>query len=249
VLVMARPTNVAQRIGGALQQYPLAYRATLVGLQGVARARRRRQISDYLKTHQRRFLRVGSGSHTDPGWLSVDLVPVSASVVFMDVTKPLPLPSDSFDAVQCEHVIEHIPYRAGQTMLREIHRVLRPGGTLRIATPNLDLVRRLIDRTDDDPALAAYVEQSNRRFGARDELAEVTNPAFTANRLVREWGHTFLYDEPTLRRALGQAGFSQIVSVAPGESEHPELRGVDRHEQEVGRGPNELETLALEACA
>ncbi len=246
---MAPTTNIPQRIGGRLQRYPAAYQAATLGLQAVGLARRRRQISAYLGAHERRYLRVGSGSHTDPGWLSVDLVPVSLGVVFMDVTKPFPLPSGSFDAVQCEHVIEHIPYAAGQVMLSEIHRVLRPGATLRIATPNLDLVARLIRGAQDDPALAAYVDQSNRRFGSPDELAEVANPAFTANRLVRNWGHTFLYNEATLRRALLATGFSDIVAVAPGQSSHPELEGVDRHEQEIGRENNELETLALEATA
>jgi hypothetical protein len=69
------------------------------------------------------------------------------------------------------------------------------------------------------------------------------------NRLVRNWGHVFLYDEPTLRGALADAGFSAIVRVAPGESSHPALSGIDRHEQEVGKDPNERETLALEATA
>jgi SAM-dependent methyltransferase len=246
---LAPSTNIPQRIGGRLQRYPAAYQAATLGLQALGLARRRRQIRAYLDTHERRYLRVGSGSHTDPGWLSVDLVPVSLGVVFMDVTKPFPLPPASFDAVQCEHVIEHIPYAAGQVMLTEIRRVLRPGATLRIATPNLDLVARLIRGTEDDPALAAYVEQSNRRFGGDAELSEPANPAFTANRLVRNWGHTFLYNEATLRGALLATGFSEIVTVAPGESSHPELRGVDRHDQEIGKESNELETLALEATA
>ncbi len=246
---MAPSTNIPQRIGGRLQRYPTAYQAATLGLQALGRARRRRQIANYLSTHERRYLRVGSGSHTDPGWLSVDLVPVSLGVVFMDVTKTFPLPTDSFDAVQCEHVIEHLPYAAGQVMLAEIHRVLRPGATLRIATPNLDLVARLIRGGEDDPALAAYVEQSNRRYGSPDELTEVANPAFTANRLARNWGHTFLYDEATLRGALLSTGFSEIATATPGESSHPELRGVDRHEQEIGPENNELETLALEATA
>ncbi len=227
----------------------MAHQAATLGLQALGLARRRRQILAYIDTHEHRYLRVGSGSHTDPDWLSVDLVPVNLSVVFMDVTKRFPLPSECFSAVQCEHVIEHISYASGGAMLREIHRVLRPGGILRIATPNLDLVGRMIGSTNDDPVLAAYVERSNRRFGSTDEMTELTNPAFTANRLVREWGHTFLYNEPTLRSALTQAGFSAIVTVAPGESSHSELRGIDRHEQEIGKENNELETLALEATA
>jgi predicted SAM-dependent methyltransferase len=238
-----------QRIGGRLRRYPALHTAATRGIQVFGLARRGKQIAAYLDSHEHRYLRVGSGSHSDPGWLSIDLLPVRLSVVYMDATKPFPLPSMSFDAVQCEHVIEHVDYAAGLAMLTECHRVLRTGGILRVATPNFDLVRRLLDRGDDDPALAAYVNWSHRTYGTLAELHQPENAVFTANRLVREWGHTFIYDELTLRSALTTAGFSEIVKVAPGESAHPELRGIDRHHEEIGKEANELETLALEAAA
>jgi SAM-dependent methyltransferase len=46
------------------------------------------------------------------------------------------LASESFDAVVLSHVIEHLP-QPGAT-LRECHRLLRPGGTLVMLTPNAD---------------------------------------------------------------------------------------------------------------
>jgi hypothetical protein len=39
------------------------------------------------------------------------------------------------------------------------------------------------------------------------------------------------------------------VKVASGESAHTELRGIDRHHDEIGTQANELETLVLEAIA
>jgi predicted SAM-dependent methyltransferase len=246
---MNAPANTPQRIGAALQRVPPAHWTAAMALRLIGLRRRPRQVERYLAANERRRLRLGSGRHTDPGWLSTDLLPVSLRVVFMDVTKPFPLPSASFDVIHCEHVIEHLGYDGGLAMLGECHRVLRPGGVLRIATPDLALVARLVADGADDPALTDYVRWSNGTYGTAAERRDTANAAFVANRMVRNWGHTFIYDDATLGAALAAAGFHDIVAVTPCESSHPELRGVDRHHEEIGVAANELETLALEATA
>jgi ubiquinone/menaquinone biosynthesis C-methylase UbiE len=49
------------------------------------------------------------------------------------VAEALPFPDASFDLVILDNVLEHVTDRAGT--LREIHRVLRPGGLLYMVTP------------------------------------------------------------------------------------------------------------------
>jgi len=46
----------------------------------------------------------------------------------------LPVASESFDQVICSEVIEHVPQ--DERIFREFHRVLRPGGTLILGTPD-----------------------------------------------------------------------------------------------------------------
>lgn len=50
-----------------------------------------------------------------------------------DAGRPLPFPDGSFDAVFCNDSINHIPGRAA--VLRDWHRVLRPGGRLLFTDP------------------------------------------------------------------------------------------------------------------
>lgn len=55
---------------------------------------------------------------------------------------PLPYPDASFDLITCTEVIEHLEHY--RSALREMHRVLRPGGVCIISTPNvLNLRSRL----------------------------------------------------------------------------------------------------------
>ena len=48
----------------------------------------------------------------------------------------LPFPDDAFDCVTCIEVLEHVPEADRPGTLREIHRVLRPGGRLVLRTPH-----------------------------------------------------------------------------------------------------------------
>ncbi len=54
---------------------------------------------------------------------------------------------------------------------------------------------------------------------------------FGINRAFRGWGHQFLYNFGTLRATLLDAGFADVVPCGYGDSEHPELRGLERHER------------------
>ena len=58
------------------------------------------------------------------------------NIVQIDLnTQPLPYADGSFDLVTCSEVLEHVEnYRA---VLREIHRVLKPGGLMVVTTPNV----------------------------------------------------------------------------------------------------------------
>lgn len=55
-----------------------------------------------------------------------------------DITK-LPLKSKSVDFLICSEVIEHLPEKLGAKFIKEVNRVMRPGGRAIITTPNIDM--------------------------------------------------------------------------------------------------------------
>lgn len=238
-----------ERFGDLLHRVPGAHSLAQRARTAIWLARRDGQIKRYMDSHARRCLRIGAGRHVDSDWLALDLFPTHWGIVLMDASQPFPFPNESVDVIQSEHMIEHIPYEDGLRMLGECHRILRKGGLIRIGTPDLELVPRLLGPSATEGELVDYVSSSNLSFGTPSEQSDPHNPALVANRLVNGWGHRFVYNEATLRRALEGAGFDQVVRVAPGESSHEVLRGIDRHHEEVGPEADRIETLTLEATA
>ena len=154
----------------------------------------------------------------------------------------LPLPSESFERVFSEHLIEHVDWIDGAGMLRECHRVLRPRGRIRIGTPDLLRVVGLFDAEHDDAA-RRYMDEYAKAFlppGA-------SGPAFVANQAFRGWGHRFLYDEDTLAAALQAAGFAEVRRFGWGETDDPAFRGVEAAGDEFTASTRAYETLCLEA--
>jgi SAM-dependent methyltransferase len=47
---------------------------------------------------------------------------------YLDLTQPLPYPDASFEAAFGQHVLEHLTAAEGEALVRELWRVLRPGG-------------------------------------------------------------------------------------------------------------------------
>jgi predicted SAM-dependent methyltransferase len=84
------------------------------------------------------MLNVGCGQRFHAGWVNVDIAHRDPSVIAHDITCGLPFPDARFDVVYHSHVIEHIRRHDVVPFLQECLRVLKPGGILRVATPDLE---------------------------------------------------------------------------------------------------------------
>ncbi|HXC02384.1 MAG TPA: methyltransferase domain-containing protein [Opitutaceae bacterium] len=205
-----------------------------------ARLAARPLISKYLHTHEVRKLHLGGSGL--PDWLNSDLCPSHWKIVRLNATQTFPLPDASFSFVFSEHMIEHVPVAGARRMLTECHRVLRPGGRIRLATPDLARVVQIHAATD--PTNQDYL----RWAIAHNRLpADLPADAVVINSLFHDHGHQFLYDEPTLAALLRATGFEDVRRYAPGESDQPELAGLEMHHHVIGHAANNFETLVLEA--
>jgi len=206
----------------------------------------------YLANANTTMLQIGCGRRILSGWLNADFYPKTRNVLHLDATCRLPFDDDTFDFVFSEHMIEHVPFHQGQDLIHECFRVLAPGGTLRISTPDLAFLIDLYRREQaPDPELSTIQAEFLRHFLAteikdRERHAPRDYEAFLINKFVRAWGHEFIYDEKALRYALEESGLSDIARREVLESEHEALRGLE-HVDRKPEGHLGLESLVLEA--
>lgn len=154
-------------------------------------------------------LHVGSGDKRLEGWVNIDLKRLPGVDVVADVTQGLRF--SGAEAVFAEHFLEHLAVEDALGFLLEVHRVLQPGGWLRLSTPNLD-----------------WVWLTHYRLDA--EAAEKPLMAVKLNRAFHGWGHRFVWNREILAEALAACGFDDLRWCRYGESDLPVFQGLERHE-------------------
>jgi predicted SAM-dependent methyltransferase len=165
-----------------------------------------------VKPHAR-YLNLGCGpcGLASDDWLNVDGSRMPSVDRTHDLTRPFPFPDARFEGVYSEHFFEHLTPGEAARFLGECHRVLRPGGVLRLSVPDGELyIRRYVD----DPAWML----ERRGESARTPM-EVLNEVFR-----QRYEHQYIYDDETLALALRDAGFVDVTRAGFGEGLLPALQ-------------------------
>lgn len=85
---------------------------------------------------------LGCGKRYLPGWVHVDLEPHTHVDHIANIANLPMFDAESVDEIYACHVLEHVERRKVVSVLREWHRILKPGATLRLAVPDFDAVVR-----------------------------------------------------------------------------------------------------------
>lgn len=230
-------------IGGRARGDISAVRAELQHAWQLRNPARNRTIQQYLDAHAVKSLHIGAGGNVLKGWLNTDLEPQLAEIIYLDVSDPLPFDDGSLDFIFNEHLIEHLPHELGAFHLKECHRVLRPGGRVRIATPDLQFLIDIYQAKEHTEVQAKYIKRI-----LANAFPETGFPhgAFVLNHFVKYWGHQFIYDETTLGDAIRRAGFAQARRWAVGQSDEPHLQNIEHHGDAISDEFNLLQTIVME---
>lgn len=201
-------------------------------------------------------LNLGSGAHCPPGWTHLDnsagawlgrhplvggalrgllgargraWLPAGGwgpNCTRMNLARGLSLPSASADHVYSSHFLEHLTLKEARRLLSDCHRVLRPGGRIRMLVPDLaSVVERYERACAEEPAAAAQVFLSATGFF--DHPAPESKLGMPLWLIRRRHNHSFMYDEAALRAELERAGFRNARRRGFGDSDIPGILDVE----------------------
>lgn len=170
-----------------------------------------------------------------------------------DIRKRLRFGNETCSAVLAEHVIEHVSFLQGYTFLGEVLRVLEPGGTLRLAFPDISRMLALWWEPATNPksyGLSSLALEYAKGLAKKPDagwaagLYDYDLSRHAMLRLLTGWGHQMAWTHESAAGVLLALGFSEVVHQPYGKGKIP---GVDGHHRDVGPELAEMESTVLEA--
>jgi SAM-dependent methyltransferase len=155
-------------------------------------------------------LHLGCGNKYIPGFVHVDIQPL-AHVDYVNPAERLDfVDANSVDLIYACHLLEHYGRHEVRPVLAEWHRVLKPGGVLRLAVPDFAAVCHTYDSE-----------------GLRDGYSGLVGLVCGGQRNCADF-HKIVFDRPFLTFLLLNAGFR---AVRPWDWRHTEHALIDDYSQ------------------
>jgi len=166
-------------------------------------------------------LNWGCGLYANPGWINSDIKEGPGIDIRCDIRNGLPLDSSTMDYIVSIHALPELSYADLVPALRELKRVLKVGGVLRLGLPDLD------------KGIQAYQAQQRDYFLIPDEEAQSLGSKFIIHMLWYGYCRT-LFNSEFINELLRKAGFREIRRCLYRETkaDFPEIVELDNRERE-----------------
>ena len=168
-----------------------------------------------------RRLNWGCGGHTLPGWINSDQKDGAGIDLSCDIAEGLPLETGSMEYAVSIHALPEVPYDRIVPVLRELGRVIKPGGILRLCLPDLIKGIRAYERGDRD------------YFLIPDEDATSIGAKLITQLIWYGYSRT-LFTKEFIEEMLLKAGFARVVHCGYRQTSGPwpEIVDLDNREPE-----------------
>ncbi len=132
------------------------------------------------------------------------------AIEYGDAAKGLSVTSGSVDVLYSSHMLEHLDRTEARVFLEEAWRLLRPGGIIRIAVPDIKMMADQYLRSGD---AEAFMKSTNLCSSRPRSLAQRLRALLLGPR-----HHLWMYDGDSLAAALREYGFLNAKAVPAGHT-------------------------------
>ena len=143
------------------------------------------------------FVNLGCGTSYIRGMINIDGNILRKKDIWLDITLGLPFPNDSIDGIYASHIIEHFNINNVRRLFSEFHRVLKPGGRVRIVVPSLEY------------AIQSYIQGDILKLSDFPEKYKSIGGRFN-NSLLCANQHFIMLDFSFLEELLIDSGFCSV---------------------------------------
>lgn len=168
-----------------------------------------------------RRLNWGCGDHVAPGWINTDVKKNDGVDLVADIRDGLPVAAGALDYAVSIHALPELPLPEQVPALQELLRVLKPGGVLRLALPDLG------------KGIDAYLRGDLAYFKVEEADAVSVGGRFITHMLWHGYSKT-LFTPDFAAELLTKAGFTEVEERGFGEtgSDFPQITELDNRAEE-----------------
>ncbi len=145
------------------------------------------------------------------------------NIEYGNATKGLPFQDKSVDVIYSSHMLEHIDRTEAANFLLEAYRILRPGGIIRLALPD---IKKQVEQYNKSGDADAFIESTHMCVPSSGTFAKRLQLLFVGNR-----NHQWMYDGNSLCRLLQKQGFFKTEVIPPGQTRIADYKPLDLHER------------------
>jgi SAM-dependent methyltransferase len=168
-----------------------------------------------------RRLNWGCGDHVAPGWINSDIKTGAGVDLVCDIRRGLPLEDASIDYAVTVHALPELSYPEVLPALRELRRVMKPRGVLRLVLPDLR------------KAVRAYLLRKDSYFKVGDDEIQSRGGRFILHMLWYGYSRT-LFTTDFAEELLLKANFADVAVCRYGQTKScfPEIVELDNRREE-----------------
>lgn len=154
-------------------------------------------------------LHLGCGDDYREGFINADGNFARRKDVWLDLRNPLPFSCGSVAVIYCSHTLEHLFPDEAIRVLKEIFRLLKPGGVARIAVPSLEFALEVMAGKKAKPWPREFKDPKSQAI----------------NYLFCDGQHKYAYCFEILNEFANQAGFKAVRNYSAEHGVAPAMYG------------------------